>query len=373
MAISPLARRAATAAALLGLALLLSAAAPGGWQGLQARMARRLEGGSVAAQPVAPQPAVEQAAVEPVLAPVAVPQSAETAKTATESAVNAPAVVGAPQAAEATTEPAVDAPAEGTEPQAAEAAKAAPESAVEAPAEMAAAEPVEAQAVEAVAEPAAAESPAAAPARLRGGLAHAEVGVAAASSNLTSMAQALAGHAPCLCIFDIDRTLTGRQGLACPGSRVLRGVWDDACGGGDLTLSPLGARGVHSTACGGCAIGAVSHGGAGGRTMHNIILGALGSPAGGWSRPGDVHSPLVLGCGYKPPCVQGVLNWYNRRGAGISPRNVYVFDDKGSNVRTFYGSPFNARQVSCASPGGGIGLCGASPHEIRLERGVSTC
>ena len=45
----------------------------------------------------------------------------------------------------------------------------------------------------------------------------------------------------CICIFDVDRTLTGKQGLAegsqCPGNKIVDGVWDTAYGGGILTLS----------------------------------------------------------------------------------------------------------------------------------------
>ena len=45
----------------------------------------------------------------------------------------------------------------------------------------------------------------------------------------------------CICIFDVDRTLTGKQGLAegsqCPANKIVDGVWDTAYGGGILTLS----------------------------------------------------------------------------------------------------------------------------------------
>ena len=46
----------------------------------------------------------------------------------------------------------------------------------------------------------------------------------------------------CICVFDVDRTLTGKQGLAegskCPDNKMVDGVWDSAYGGGTLTLSP---------------------------------------------------------------------------------------------------------------------------------------
>lgn len=52
------------------------------------------------------------------------------------------------------------------------------------------------------------------------------------------------GPSACLCVFDVDRTLTGKQGLAegsqCPANRLVEGVWDSAYGGGTLTLSEGG-------------------------------------------------------------------------------------------------------------------------------------
>eukprot|EP00435_Cladocopium_sp_Y103_P001942 s272_g1.t1 len=51
----------------------------------------------------------------------------------------------------------------------------------------------------------------------------------------------------CLCIFDIDRTLTSKQGMQdldkCPGSKGSDGIKDTAYGGGDLVLSQLAASG----------------------------------------------------------------------------------------------------------------------------------
>ena len=53
----------------------------------------------------------------------------------------------------------------------------------------------------------------------------------------------------CLCIFDIDRTITGRQEDTgtCPGNKVVGGH-DDAYGGGKVTLSHLGQN-VWNTWC----------------------------------------------------------------------------------------------------------------------------
>lgn len=107
--------------------------------------------------------------------------------------------------------------------------------------------------------------------------------------------------------------------------------------------------------------------------MKEIIRNVIGAPSDYWSTPGNIHSPLVIGCGYKPPCAKGVMDWYNRHGASIRPWNVHLFDDKRSNVAAFYGSPFNAHHISCAGSDGDIGRCGAEPHEISLRRGVSMC
>jgi len=180
----------------------------------------------------------------------------------------------------------------------------------------------------------------------------------------------------CLCLFDIDRTLTGKQGLVsprCPSNVVIPNVWDDAYGGGDLTLSHLARAGVYSTQCRACKIGIVSHGYAGGNTMKGIIEDLIQSPSHRWSTPGNIHSPMVLGCGYKPPCVQGVMDWYNRHGSNIKPYDVFMFDDKRSNIHAFYGTPFNAHRISCRALDGEIGLCGAEAAEISLRHGVSSC
>jgi len=186
----------------------------------------------------------------------------------------------------------------------------------------------------------------------------------------------------CLCLFDIDRTLTGKQDVispTCPQNSVQRDVYDSAYGRGDLTLSNLGQH-VGSTACARCKLGIVSHGTAGGNSMkakiRSLIQGG-GYIPNHWSYPNSIDSPLVLGCSYKPSCVRGVVDWYNRQGAGISPNQVYMFDDIKDNVESFHGTGFNAHQVSCSSrdwgEGGRIGLCGGSTWEVRLAPGVSTC
>jgi len=184
---------------------------------------------------------------------------------------------------------------------------------------------------------------------------------------------------PCLCLFDIDRTITGDQGRTCGGrSVVLRGIWDPAYGGGPLTLSALGRAGAASTFCGGCQLGLISAGSGGGASMRGRIAdGFLGRRAGSrWSGP-EASSPLVVGCsdGRKASCARGILRWYAQQGIHISGRDVHHFDDKASSVGSFEGSGMNAHQVSCWSRSrhGSHGGCGALPGEVTRRRGISYC
>ena len=39
----------------------------------------------------------------------------------------------------------------------------------------------------------------------------------------------------------------------------------------------------------------------------------------------------------------------SKRGIGILPSNVWLFDDRADNIHPFQGSGMNARQISCAS------------------------
>ena len=91
------------------------------------------------------------------------------------------------------------------------------------------------------------------------------------------------GRGPnCLCVFDIDRTLTGKQGTAsneCPADKEIPGIWDTAYRGGWLTISQAGQN-LQNTFCGKCYMGIVSHGVASGpnsreRTylLENVLVG----------------------------------------------------------------------------------------------------
>lgn len=200
-----------------------------------------------------------------------------------------------------------------------------------------------------------------------------------------------AAEGACLCIFDIDRTLTGKQGVTggqCPGNAVQDGVKDDAYGGGTLTLSSL-AQHIQSTFCGGCYLGTVSAGSASGpgSAERSVLLDKLragSSLSAGmlsdWSAAGcNPTSPLVTGCadGQKQNAVPGIVSWYSAQGVSISNGDVHFFDDRGDNVQKFQGTGFNARQISCqtrdAGQGGAVGLCGATEAEVVAEAGVAVC
>jgi len=204
---------------------------------------------------------------------------------------------------------------------------------------------------------------------------------------------------PCLCSFDVDRTLTGKQEepKQCPQNQVLHGVGDTAYGGGQLTLSPLG-QSIEDTFCAKCYVAIVTAGDASGyesaeRDVLVKKLGAYGKlESTSWTGPSLKHearancsgvvvdSPLVLGCidGTKHFAVASVVAWLEAaRGVKIEKENVWHFDDREGNVAEFVGTGFNARVVSCSSRDGplatGVGLCGASTSDIVDEKGVALC
>ena len=151
--------------------------------------------------------------------------------------------------------------------------------------------------------------------------------------------------------MDVDRTLTGRQGdtMACPGNRVVSGSYDDAYGGGNLTLSQLGQH-VWETFCGSCYVRAI--------TAHPH------------RRPNIPVAESVVDCNEgckanEAARLAGEL--------GVAKEEVYMFDDKAENIDPFRGTGMNAHQVSCGTREGTHGLCGADLGEIRNSKGVTTC
>merc|ERR1719343_1645035 len=82
---------------------------------------------------------------------------------------------------------------------------------------------------------------------------------------------------PCLCAFDVDRTLTakqwsefgGRGTKKCPNVSQVEHSYDTAFGGGQLTLSAFSVGGMRNTPCGACYPGTVSAGSLGGTSDLN--------------------------------------------------------------------------------------------------------
>mmetsp|Transcript_9370 Transcript_9370/g.17927 ORF Transcript_9370/g.17927 Transcript_9370/m.17927 type:complete len:256 (+) Transcript_9370:52-819(+) len=193
---------------------------------------------------------------------------------------------------------------------------------------------------------------------------------------------------PCLCLFDVDRTLTGKQdqaGSKCPQNEVQNGVHDTAYGVGSLTLSEF-ALAVSKSECAACYLGTITAGEASGpnseerKVLHShlaVMLGML--PSTEWSRWPSVTAPLVVACPdrIKQNAVPGILAWYGKQNILVNDEDVHFFDDRDDNIEAFRNTSYNARQISCGSRdrgmGGVIGFCGAALHEVVLTKGVSKC
>uniref|UniRef100_A0A7S0AUE0 Uncharacterized protein n=1 Tax=Pyrodinium bahamense TaxID=73915 RepID=A0A7S0AUE0_9DINO len=188
----------------------------------------------------------------------------------------------------------------------------------------------------------------------------------------------------CLCIFDMDRTLTCKQRWAknCPGTKEVPGAYDTAYGGGPLVLSDL-AHHLGETFCSACYRGVVSAGMASGQgsEMRSSVLDMLGginwTLSDTWSHPAPhVTSMLVVGAPdkKKQDTVRDMVRWLQEhKGVTIEDRRVHFFDDNDFNVPPFEDVGFNARQISCGSRDGKVGLCGGLAREVVEELGVQSC
>mmetsp|Transcript_93259 Transcript_93259/g.216744 ORF Transcript_93259/g.216744 Transcript_93259/m.216744 type:complete len:293 (-) Transcript_93259:96-974(-) len=202
---------------------------------------------------------------------------------------------------------------------------------------------------------------------------------------------------PCLCVFDIDRTLTGKQGWKdkCPEDLELGGVQDMAYAQGTMVVSEL-AQSIGKTFCGECYHGIVTAGVASGEgsAERQRLLSYLGGTertrSDFWH---DIHfnadtsvtSSLVVEAQdtLKQKSVLSMIEWWrNKQDIPLKNEDVYFFDDIKENVLPFKGTGINARQVSCAVRGpsemagaydGKIGGCGGAFVEIEKVKGVHIC
>jgi len=211
----------------------------------------------------------------------------------------------------------------------------------------------------------------------------------------------------CLCVFDVDRTLTSRpdsiieerkggkwvNSELCPNTKLATNssggmIYDPGYEGGNLTWSAATLK-FGSTHCSKCYIGLVSAGAAGGRgsQMRQEMLEylpskqRLGVDFFNDGCPHPVTSPFVMTCreGAKPVTTQDIQMWYRAQGIVISSEKVYFYDDRLNNIESFeeYDFGFNAYQISCAERdqfhGGAVGGCGMTAEEVSDAPGLHFC
>eukprot|EP00927_Polykrikos_kofoidii_P008356 TRINITY_DN1346_c0_g1_i6.p1 TRINITY_DN1346_c0_g1~~TRINITY_DN1346_c0_g1_i6.p1 ORF type:complete len:295 (-),score=47.57 TRINITY_DN1346_c0_g1_i6:71-955(-) len=195
----------------------------------------------------------------------------------------------------------------------------------------------------------------------------------------------------CLCVFDVDRTLTAKQrhdGQDQCWERNVReypDVEDVAYGGGKLRISELGSN-INKTFCGNCFHAIVSAG----EPLspeRDILLALLGGVAKtlevSWmddaTKREHIASPLVLGDpdGEKHLMVAKIVQWFRSKGHTIPDKKVHFFDDRKFNIKPFGDTHFNAVQISCSSRDESadrtVGLCGATIAEVSSRSGVHLC
>lgn len=203
---------------------------------------------------------------------------------------------------------------------------------------------------------------------------------------------------PCLCIFDFDRTLTGKQNDThhCPNNKPYKSIKDPAYGGGLFTLSQ-GALNMKTTFCKECYVGVISKGHAGGEEseMRDKVVMYLNDYKEGhlrvdntWCVPKGqdvvtVTSSLVTDVpdGHKHRVANGIRDWFlnGPKGIHIAAENTHFFDDVAANVKQFEGHGYNARQISCKSrdnhhdPKDEIGYCGLTTDEVVSDSGIHYC
>lgn len=206
---------------------------------------------------------------------------------------------------------------------------------------------------------------------------------------------------PCMCAFDIDRTLTAGQKLRCPSNLkpTKQFIYDNAYGGGHLKLGEAGAVSISGTACANCYTAIVSRGDAGGvhSAMRKLIIDKViqtdvvkelvtsGKIKMDWTdwrvqcKRTVVDMPFVVNSpnDCKKHAVEGVRQLYAKAGINIAKRDVFFFDDHSSNIPAFKNFGFNAFEIGCAShKNSHTSRCGATKSEIRLKhlaKGYEMC
>lgn len=133
----------------------------------------------------------------------------------------------------------------------------------------------------------------------------------------------------CLCIFDIDCTLSTSGGGGVKNSEMYEKVKDSFC-----------------AKCNGGKYGVITAGDAG-----RIKAG------------GDVMKSVHAGEGGKQVEAAKMA-----KEAGVDEKNVYFFDDKALNVDGFKKTKMNAIQIACDGK-----KCGGTLKETRKETGVKHC
>lgn len=190
----------------------------------------------------------------------------------------------------------------------------------------------------------------------------------------------------CLCVWDVDRTLTAKQGWhgKCEGSKDYPAITDYAYNGGTLVLSEL-AQNINNTFCGQCYFGVVSAGTASGPDSANRdVLDGLVDPklnVGDWvdGCPIPVWGTKVLCCDeghFKKQAVTDIVNWLGSNGIKIEDEKVHFFDDKKNNIDAMGAGEkphYNAHMVSCGSRDGSRGGCGGRISEVVDTPGQQTC
>jgi len=186
----------------------------------------------------------------------------------------------------------------------------------------------------------------------------------------------------CLCVWDVDRTLTAKQGRTnCPNTKEYPAIPDYGYNGGSLILSELALQ-MNQTFCGKCYFGIVSAGTASGPTSENRrLLDSLVDPKyniGGWvdACPTPVWGSKVMCCGEgtaKTQAVRDIVTWMGQKGIKIPDEKVHFFDDKANNIEAFTNTRFNAHMVSCGSRDGARGGCGGVISEAMDIKGSHVC